>query len=73
MSPRVLAALATVLSVIFKAHLTIAAAGLVVTVSLPWFILTAVFLASAFVLWFVVREVRGFRSSPFPRPAWGQA
>jgi len=54
--------------VILKAHLTVGAAGMVVSVSLPWFILTALFAASAAGLWFVFREVRGSRSSPIPRP-----
>jgi hypothetical protein len=67
-NPRVLAAIATVLSVIFKAHLTIAAVGLVVTVSLPWLFLVAAALVSAVLFWLAFRSARGFRSSPYPRP-----
>jgi lysylphosphatidylglycerol synthetase-like protein (DUF2156 family) len=67
MNPRALAAIGTVLSVVLKAHLSVAAAGLVISVSLPWFILIALVLASAAVLWLIVRSARGFRSSPFPR------
>jgi hypothetical protein len=68
-NPRILAAVATVLSVIFKTHLSIAAAGLVVTVSVPWFLLLALAAASAVLAWMVFRRARGFRSSPYPRTA----
>ena len=68
MNAWILAAIGTVLSVVLKTHLTIAAAGLVISVSLPLALLIAVFAASVIGLWFVFREVRGSRSSPYPRP-----
>lgn len=67
MNPRILAAIAAFLSVVFKAHLTVAAAGLVVTVSVPWFLLLAAAAVTAVLAWMVFRRARGFRSSPYPR------
>jgi threonine/homoserine/homoserine lactone efflux protein len=64
----VLTVIGIILSVIFKAHLTIAAVGLAVTVSLPWLFLVALALASAVLFWLALRSARGFRSSPYPRP-----
>jgi uncharacterized protein (DUF2062 family) len=65
---RVYALIATVLAVIFKTHLTIAAAGLVISVSLPLAFIVVSAAATAVVLWLVLRSNRGFRSSPYPRP-----
>jgi hypothetical protein len=66
-SPRILAGIAAVMSVILKTHLSIAAAGLVISVSLPWAFLVAAAALSAVLLWLVLRSARGFRSSPYPR------
>jgi hypothetical protein len=67
-SPRILAAIATVLSVILKIHLPIAAAGLVFSVSLPLAFLVTAAAVSAVLFWLVLRSAVGFRSSPYPRP-----
>jgi len=69
MNPRILAAIAAFLSVIFKAHLSIATAGLVVTVSVPWFLLLALAAVSALLAWRIIRSARRFKSSPYPRTA----
>jgi hypothetical protein len=65
---RVYALIATVLAVIFKTHLTIAAAGLVISVSLPLAFIVVSAAATAVLFWLVLRSNRGFRSSPYPRP-----
>ena len=67
MNPRILAAIATVFSVILKTHLTVTAAGLTVSISLPWLILAALVLAIAVLTWMIWRRTRGFRSSPYLR------
>ena len=67
MNARIIAAIAAFLSVIFKAHLSIATAGLVVTVSVPWFLLAALAAVSALLAWRVIHSIRRFKSSPYPR------
>ena len=67
MNNRILAAIVAFLAVILKAHLTIAAAGLVISVSLPLAFIVVTAATSAVLLWLVLRSARGFRSSPYPR------
>jgi hypothetical protein len=68
MIPRALAALAALLSVLTKAHLSLTILHLTVTVSIPW-ALSAIFVTVlAVMLWIIWRNVRGFKSSPRPRP-----
>lgn len=63
-----LAAAGAALTVLLHLHLTVAAAGATVTVSLPWVVIAALITAIAVLAWLIVRQVRGFKSSPWPRP-----
>ena len=67
MNPRALAALITGLLYMLHAHLTVTAAGVTVSVFLPWVIVAALAVAVVVLLWLCVRSLRGFRSSPHPR------
>lgn len=67
MIPRLLAALAALLSVLTHAHLTLTVIGLTVTVAIPWAITAAFLLVLAGMVWIIWRNVHGFRSSPYPR------
>jgi hypothetical protein len=67
MSPRIIAAIAAVLSVVTRAHLTVNAAGLMISLSLPAVIVAALVTAIAVLALLIVRQLRGFRSSPYPR------
>ena len=67
MIPRLLAALAAVLSVLTHAHLTLTVIGLTITVAIPWALTAAFLLVLAGMVWIIWRNVHGFRSSPYPR------
>jgi hypothetical protein len=67
MIPRALAALAALLSVLTRAHLTLTVLGFTVTLSVPWVLSAAALLVLAGMVWIIYRNVCGFRSSPFPR------
>ena len=67
MIPRLLAALAAVLSVLTHAHLTLTVIGLTITVAIPWALTAAFLLVLAGMAWIIWRNVHGFRSSPYPR------
>jgi hypothetical protein len=69
MSPRGLAALITGLLYLLKAHLSITAGGVTVSLFLPWVIVAALAAFAVILLWLCVRSLRGFRSSPYPRTA----
>lgn len=69
MSPRIIAAIAAVLSVVTRAHLTVNAAGLTISLSLPVVIVAALATAVAVLAWLTWRQLRGFRSSPYMRTA----
>jgi ABC-type nickel/cobalt efflux system permease component RcnA len=71
MIPRLLAALAALLSVLTHAHLTVTVIGLTLTVAVPWVLSVAFLLVLAGMVWIVWRNVRGFRSSPYPRARYG--
>jgi len=66
MNPKAIAAIA-VIPVLLHLHLSVAVAGTVVTVSVPWVLVAGLFLAVAVLTWLVVRHLRTFRSSPYPR------
>lgn len=67
MIPRVLVVLAAVLSAMTHMHLSLTLLGLTVTLAVPWVIVTALVVIPLAVLWIVIRNTRGFRSSPYPR------
>jgi ABC-type nickel/cobalt efflux system permease component RcnA len=67
MIPRLLAALAALLSVLTRAHLTLTVIGITFTVSVPWVLSAAFLLVLAGMAWIIWRNVRGFRSSPYVR------
>jgi uncharacterized membrane protein YjgN (DUF898 family) len=62
-----LAAIATVLSVLTKPTLHVNAAGLSVSVYVPWVLLALAVSFLAVLAWIIARHAR-FRSSPYPRP-----
>ena len=66
MNPKTLAALA-IIPVLIHLHLSVAVAGTVVTVSVPWVLIAALAAAATVLAWLIVRNLRGFRSSPYPR------
>jgi hypothetical protein len=68
MIPRILAVLGVVLSAMTHMHLSLTLLGLTLTVAVPWVIVTALVAVPLIVLWIVWRNVRGFKSSPYPRP-----
>ena len=70
MNPRILAAIATVLSMVTKAHLTVTAIGLTVSLSIPWLLVAAMVVMAGVLALLIVRAARGFRSSPYLRPAY---
>ena len=61
------AAIGTLLSVLLKLRLSMAAGGTTVSVPLPALLVAALVLASAAVAWMCMQALRGFRSSPYPR------
>ena len=65
MNPRY--ALLAIIPVLLHLHLSVAVAGTVVTVSVPWLLILALVAAVAVLAWLTVRQLRGFRSSPYPR------
>lgn len=67
MNPRY--ALVVILPVLLKMHLhlTIGATGTTVSLSLPVLIIAAMILAAAVLMWLIWRNLRSFRSSPYPR------
>ena len=50
------------------AHVRFAVAGVPVSVSAAWLILAAEILTAAVGTWLLVRLIRRFRSTPWPRP-----
>lgn len=67
MKPQFPAVFGAVLPVLLHLHLTVAAAGVAISVSLPWFIPAALAAAVVVLAWLCWRNLRGFRSSPYPR------
>ena len=67
MIPRLLAVLATILSMLTRAHLTFTLMHLTVTVAVPWAITAAFVTVLAVMAWIIWRNVHGFRSSPYAR------
>jgi hypothetical protein len=63
----IITAAAAVLAVLTKAHLAVTAAGLTVSISVPWLILAVLVAAIAVLAVVVARSLRTFRSSPYPR------
>lgn len=72
-SPRIIAAIAAVLSVVTRAHLTVNAAGLTISLSLPVALVAALITAIAVLALLIFRQLRGFRSSPYMRSVAGSA
>ena len=66
MNPKTLAALA-VIPVLLHLHLSVAVAGTAVTVFVPWTIVAVLAGTSAVLVALIVRNLRGFRSRPYPR------
>ncbi len=62
------ALIALVLTVATPLHITGVLAGLLVSFPAGWIILAAEVLTAGALVWLAVRVLRGFRSSPFPRP-----
>jgi hypothetical protein len=61
------ALLAALIVALAPVHIRFAVAGVPVSVSAAWLILAAEVLAAAVTAWLVVRVIRRFRSSPWPR------
>ena len=64
------ALIALVLSVSGPSHVTFAVLGCPVPLPVAWLVLVAEILTGAAVAWLAVRALRGFRSSPWLRPAF---
>ena len=60
-------AVLAVIPVLLHLHLSVAVAGTVVTVSVPWLLILALIAAAAGLAWLTARRLRSFRSSPYPR------
>jgi hypothetical protein len=60
-------AVLAVIPVLLHLHLSVAVAGTVVTVSVPWLLILALIFAAVLLAWLTARNLRGFRSSPYPR------
>jgi len=60
-----------ILPVLLHLHLRITAAGTTVAVSLPWVIPVMLGAVLAVALVLLARQLRGFRSSPYPRNVTG--
>jgi membrane protein implicated in regulation of membrane protease activity len=71
MTPRLLAALGVLFTVLTRAHLSVTAAGVTVSVWVPWLLLGAVVLALAVLSVLIWRALSGSRSHPpDPRPVY---
>ena len=67
MNPRL--AIVVILPVLLHLHLSVSVAGATVAVSLPWVIPVVLGAAAVILLAVSWRSMRGFRSSPYLRPA----
>ena len=69
MNPRLAAIV--ILPVLLHLRLSVTAAGTTVAVSLPWVIPVLLIAVLAVLLVLLARQLRGFRSSPYPRSVTG--
>lgn len=57
MNPYIAAAIASVIAVIFKIHLSVTASGATIVVSVPWMILVIALAAVLVLFWLILRSM----------------